>query len=48
MTAHVLKTDLGSGAFMLRSPEPWQPCARCVGEWLEQWASDHGLTEGST
>ena len=40
MTAHVLKTDLGGGAFMLRSPEPLQPYARCVGEWLEQWARD--------
>jgi hypothetical protein len=48
MTAHVLNTDLGSGAFMLRSPEPWQPCAHCVGGWLEQWARDHRLTEAST
>jgi feruloyl-CoA synthase len=43
MTAHVLKTDLGGGAFMLRSAEPLQPYARCVGEWLEQWARDTPL-----
>ncbi|HET9823312.1 MAG TPA: feruloyl-CoA synthase [Burkholderiaceae bacterium] len=27
------------GSFVLRSPEPLRPYARCVGEWLEQWAS---------
>ncbi|HSB98565.1 MAG TPA: feruloyl-CoA synthase, partial [Burkholderiaceae bacterium] len=26
------------GAFVLRHPEPLQPHARCVGEWLEHWA----------
>ncbi len=35
----VLKTDLGGGAFELRSPEPLAPYSRCVGEWLEQWAA---------
>ena len=27
------------GGFVLRCPEPLQPYARCVGEWLEHWAS---------
>ena len=27
------------GSFILRSPEPLQPYARCVGEWLEHWAA---------
>lgn len=35
----VLKQDLGGGAFVLRHPEPLQPYARCVGEWLEHWAA---------
>lgn len=26
------------GGFILRSPEPLQPYARCVGQWLEHWA----------
>ncbi|MES2958633.1 MAG: feruloyl-CoA synthase [Pseudomonadota bacterium] len=34
------KTDLGGGAFLLQSPEALAPYARCVGEWLEQWARD--------
>ena len=33
------KLDLGDGAFVLRSPEPLAPYARCVGEWLEHWAA---------
>jgi feruloyl-CoA synthase len=33
------RVDLGAGAFLLRSPEPLQPGARCIGEWLEHWAS---------
>ena len=36
----VLRTECGGGAFTLHSPEPLQPYARCVGEWLEQWARD--------
>ena len=24
--------------FVLRSPEPLKPYARCIGEWLEHWA----------
>jgi feruloyl-CoA synthase len=27
-------------SFVLRSPEPLKPYARCIGEWLEQWARD--------
>ncbi|MCW5633959.1 MAG: feruloyl-CoA synthase [Rubrivivax sp.] len=33
-----VRQELGEGAFVLRSPEPLQPPARCVGEWLEHWA----------
>ncbi len=33
------RVDLGGGAFLLRHPEPLQPYARCVGEWLEHWAA---------
>jgi len=36
--AATVRTDLGAGAFVLRSPEALQPYARCVGEWLEHWA----------
>ena len=36
----VTRTDLGGGAFTLQSPEPLRPYARCVGEWLEQWARE--------
>jgi feruloyl-CoA synthase len=28
------------GGFVLRSPEPLQRPARCVGEWLERWAQE--------
>jgi feruloyl-CoA synthase len=40
----VERIDLGGGAFVLRSPEPLQPYARCIGEWLEHWAA---LTPGA-
>jgi feruloyl-CoA synthase len=33
-----VRTELGGGAFVLRSPVPLQPYARCVGDWLEHWA----------
>ncbi len=33
------RVELGGGAFLLRHPEPLQPYARCVGEWLEHWAA---------
>ena len=26
------------GSFVLRSPEPLKPYARCIGEWLDHWA----------
>ena len=34
------KVDLGGGSFVLRSPEPLAPYARCIGEWLERWARE--------
>ena len=34
------RTELGGGVFVLRSPEPLAPYARCVGEWLERWARE--------
>jgi feruloyl-CoA synthase len=39
-TQRVLRTELGGGVFALQSPEPLLPYARCVGEWLEQWARE--------
>ena len=30
----------GDGGFVLRSPEPLAPYARCIGEWLEHWARE--------
>ncbi len=36
----VLKLERGGGAFVLRSPEPLLPYARCVGDWLERWAAE--------
>ncbi len=35
-----LRTDRADGSFVLRSPEPLAPYARCIGEWIEQWAQD--------
>ena len=32
------RVRLGDGAFTLNHPEPLRPYARCVGEWVEQWA----------
>ncbi len=34
----VLRQALPGGGFVLRSPEPLLPAARCVGQWLEHWA----------
>lgn len=34
-----VREDLDSG-FVLRSPEPLQPHARRIGDWLDQWARD--------
>jgi feruloyl-CoA synthase len=39
-TPHVVREDRGDGTFVLRSPEPLQSHARCIGEWLEQWARE--------
>ncbi len=36
-TARVAFDD---GSFVLRSPEPLKPYARCIGEWLERWAAE--------
>jgi feruloyl-CoA synthase len=33
-----LREDRSDGTFVLRSPHALPPPARCVGEWLEQWA----------
>jgi feruloyl-CoA synthase len=33
-----LREPLPQGGFILRHPEPLQPYARCIGEWLEHWA----------
>lgn len=33
-----VRQDLDGGTFVLRHPEPLQPHARCIGEWLEHWA----------
>jgi feruloyl-CoA synthase len=35
----VARVSFGDGSFVLRSPEPLQPYARCVGEWLDRWAA---------
>jgi feruloyl-CoA synthase len=36
----VQRLDHADGSFVLRSPEPLQPHARCVGDWLERWARE--------
>ena len=35
-----VRVSFDDGSFVLRSPEPLQPYARCIGEWLERWASE--------
>ncbi|WP_127995658.1 feruloyl-CoA synthase [Piscinibacter defluvii] len=35
-----VKLQFDGGAFVLRSPEPLKPYARCIGEWLERWARE--------
>ncbi|PAK14507.1 feruloyl-CoA synthase [Burkholderia ubonensis] len=35
-----VKVDRGDGTFILRSPEPLKPYARCIGEWVERWAAE--------
>jgi feruloyl-CoA synthase len=34
----VVREDRPDGTFILRHPEPLQPHARCIGDWLEHWA----------
>jgi len=36
----VVRIGLDDGSVVLRSPEPLQPYARCIGEWLERWAAE--------
>ncbi len=43
LPAQAIRDDLGGGAFVLRSPEPLQPHARCIGDWLEHWAASTPL-----
>ncbi len=42
MLAAPLVTRLASddGSFVLRSADPLQPYARCIGEWLDRWAAE--------
>ncbi len=35
-----VRIGFDDGSFVLRSPEPLQPYARCTGEWLERWAAE--------
>jgi feruloyl-CoA synthase len=34
------RLTLSDGSFVLRSPQALGPYARCIGDWLEQWARD--------
>jgi feruloyl-CoA synthase len=35
-----VRVAFDDGSFVLRSPEPLKPYARCIGEWLERWAAE--------
>jgi feruloyl-CoA synthase len=35
-----VRVNLDDGSFVLRSPQPLKPYARCIGEWLERWAAE--------
>ncbi len=37
--ARVAMESRSDGSFVLRHPEPLQPFARCIGDWLEHWAA---------
>jgi len=37
--ARTARIAFDDGSFVLRSPEPLKPYARCTGEWLEHWAA---------
>ncbi|RVT50182.1 feruloyl-CoA synthase [Rubrivivax albus] len=34
-----VRIPFDDGSFVLRSPEPLKPYARCIGEWLDHWAA---------
>ena len=34
-----VRIALDDGSFVLRSPEPLQPYARRIGDWLDHWAA---------
>jgi feruloyl-CoA synthase len=34
----VLREDRADGSFVLRSADPLRPYARCIGDWLDDWA----------
>ena len=38
--ARAVRVAFDDGSFVLRSPEPLKPYARCVGEWLDRWAAE--------
>ncbi|WP_280154396.1 feruloyl-CoA synthase [Piscinibacter sp. XHJ-5] len=35
-----VRIDFDDGSFVLRSPQPLQPYARRIGDWLERWAAE--------
>ena len=35
-----VRIDFDDGSFALRSPMALKPYARCIGEWIERWASE--------
>jgi feruloyl-CoA synthase len=35
-----VRVGFDDGSFVLRSPQPLKPYARCVGEWLDHWARE--------
>ena len=37
-TPKTLAERRADGSTLLRSPEPLRASARCIGDWLEQWA----------
>ena len=37
-TPNVSREDRADGSFVLRSTQPLQPFARCIGDWLDEWA----------
>jgi len=39
-TPRVARIGFDDGSFVLRSPEPLKPYARCIGEWIERWAAE--------